>query len=976
MRISVVVCGFMIALWGMVGCAGQHRCQQDNDCYPGEQCTSGACEKREACAPGQVCGTPSRETNTTGRQGQNNVQLVCVPGERQCDGNTAITCSADGLAWRRLDCGAFHQCQAGLCARKLPTKTCGNGKVEGNEQCDDGNTDSGDGCSRYCIKEEIMRWEAPDTDQHSSTFVLGSFRCRDAAERKRSLDNPNTLYIKISPVVCRTNGQPITSLLTVRSHVDHLNRVFASARISFYMGEVRWEDSADHCEVFYNTESTATLNRYTLPNAISVFYASNISGGSFSIGGFANLSGVVLNARSFSADNILAHELGHSFGLDHPHACRHGKENTQNCSTAGDQLCDTPADPGPAGVNGLGRCSDGSVKNGSCVVRNCQIVSCGGARPLINNLMSYYHCGTSLTQDQLATVRCVALNDQAARVKLQKPCTQDSDCGAGTCRSGTCTGGTSNPPGSGCTTDAECGSGRTCDTGSCVSCSQNGATAAQDSLCCSKERDGRGRCCQGAACCGTQNNSEFTATGECRCKAGFTWTVTVATNDFRCKPISGPTCQADGAGAATDSACCSQERDDQGRCCTGKACCALRNHSYTGTGGSCQCQTGYEWVTPGDSSDRRCRLIPAPSCKNDGASAATSSECCSRTLDDAGKCCTGNSCCSVSNFAQPNASGGCGCLAGYERVQPGSATDVRCRPKSTTTPTQFSCTSKLVLKGHTGLIATVDVSPDGKYIASASYDRTVKVWDAATGQLIRTHSGLRNAAMTVQFSPNSQELAAGDFSGSYYRWDLASGNSRLHMRMTAAIRAVAYHPGGRHIITGTARNATIWEIGGNGISLISSGVVRDLAYNGTGSLIAAARQNKTAEVFDGNTRSKLFTLSGHAGPVFSVSISANDSMIATGSGALRLWDAKTGASLRQLSAHSGGVYDVHFHPKKSLLWSAGYDKTIKLWDPSNGQLKQTLTGHTGPVYSVSSNADGSILASGSQDNTVRVWSCQ
>lgn len=1116
MRVSLLV-GTLVLVFGIVGSAclaPKGPCQSNDDCLADQICLNGLCGLQVPCGAGKVC-NPSGGKDLEPRVVSPGQESTCTAGERRCEGNTLKICQPDGKTWSSLDCGVYHECQAGVCARKPRSPLCGNGKKDDGEQCDDGNLVSGDGCSSYCLNEKVVRWEVPQTEKLANTFVLGSWRCRDAETRKKSDTNPNTLYIKISPVICRVDGRPIASLDTVRTHVGYLNKVFGVARIVFVMGNVRWEDDAGHCEVFYNTESTATLQRYTLADSISVFYARNISGGNFSIGGFANLSGVVLNATAFKVEDILAHELGHSFGLDHPHACRHGKETKATCSTHGDQLCDTPVDPGPKGVNGLDVCPDGSTKNGACVVTGCQTVNCpGGEKPLIHNLMSYYHCGAALTPDQIATVRCLAFHEQSGRASLKRPCSADAECGTSKCKDGFCESSSTDP---GCTKDEDCGSLLRCDSGQCVSCVQNRDPSVRDSLCCSKERDGKGRCCEGKECCGAQNNSAFTEDGKCRCKSGFTWTEAVATNDFRCKSTGAASCQLDGMWSANDAACCSKERDALGKCCTGKGCCATRNHSYFGSDGRCQCQTGYEWVTPGDTTDRRCKAIPAPVCKKDGEAAASdaaccskerddqgkcctgdaccgpqnnsqtaaggtctcatgfewvtpgsttdrrckrpvaptcqkggesagqdsdccskerndqglcctgkeccgpqnnsqtaangtcqckpgytwmspnaqndwrcqkvqpppckkdgeastqASDCCSKERDDAGVCCTGNGCCTAAHFAKVDANGACTCLAGYERVSPGDPKDVRCKQKA---QTGLSCSLTFTMTGHSNLIPTVDVSEDGKMIASASYDRTARLWDAKTGKLLRTLSGSRNAVMTVQFRPGNQEVATGDYSNTFRRWNVSTGAYLTGLQLFAPIRAVAYDLTGQKIVTGSEKGATLWDLNGGGYAFTTTAFVRDLALRPDGKHIALARKNKTVDIYDMNTRQKVRTLSAHGADVFAVGYSSDGAMLASASGKLHLWKTSDGSLVRTIAAHTGAVYDVTFHPTKPYVLTAGYDNSIKVWDVKTGALVQTLAGHTGPVYTISMSADGSVLASGSKDNTVRVWSCR
>lgn len=1095
--------GFGIGLVLVVatfGCEpkGQKPCSSQADCLPQQQCLRGACQEKTTsqtpegckesndCKPGESC-----EQGKCIPKQDDTVKKVCQPDQATCEGTTFRQCKSDGSGWTTTTCEGFHLCKNNKCQRKPPSAQCGNGVKDANEQCDDGNTRSGDGCSRFCLSERVQRFEPAPTSRELQPFILGSRVCRSETKRNSYKSNTDSFYVIIAPTVCRLNDRPVVTERTVKSHVAYLNQVFRATRLTFVMNPIKWETSSDNCEVFYERESSATLRRYSESDKIAVFYARNIYGGNFSIGGYANLSGVVVNASAYGMADILAHELGHSFGLDHPHACYHGKETKTNCKTAGDQLCDTPPDPGPRGVNGLDYCPDGTTKNGQCTVSRCRSISCpGGEKPFFKNLMSYYHCGSELTADQVAAVRCVAFNEQARRVSRKKPCqsssgcvfpqtcqrnfcegptgcTNDSNCGSrqycenrvcknlaqGECRKDShcsggqvcrsnrcqqapecyqnsdcpsgqicqngsckpaptpqcqqhsdcpprqyCAGGVCkalptgecransdctgnqicqqqkcvNPPPPPCLSDSDCGTNEVCRNSKCVTCKPDGQAASNDAECCSNERNDRSQCCKGWACCGPQNNSQTNSNGRCSCISGYEWENETAPRDFRCKKKQAPACKKDGESASQDSECCSKERNDQAKCCTGKACCGPQNNSQTLTNGNCQCITGYTWANPSDSLDFRCKQIQQPSCQKDGTVVSNASTCCSKQSDLLRKCCSGNNCCSNANKAQASSQNVCECIPGHVRIDPNNAQDLRCKALPTGS---FHCTLQATLQGHTNLVRDVAISPDGAWVASASYDRTVKLWNLKTRTLARTFTGPTNAVMSIAFHPNSKELIAGGYDKSYRKWAI-TGQNNGSSQLFAPVRAVAYRPDGRQVATGTEKGIYVWGIpNGSGRGFASNTYIRGVAYSPDSKWMAISTKNKEVQLYNSTGSSVVRRFLGHTGHVFDVAWNANGTLLASVSASIKIWDPTKGTLLRTLNGHQRGIYHVGFHPTEKILFTSGEDGKINIWNPDTGQLLKSLSGHTGAVYTLDISRDGKTLATGSKDNTVKLWSC-
>ena len=157
------------------------------------------------------------------------------------------------------------------------------------------------------------------------------------------------------------------------------------------------------------------------------------------------------------------------------------------------------------------------------------------------------------------------------------------------------------------------------------------------------------------------------------------------------------------------------------------------------------------------------------------------------------------------------------------------------------------------------------------------------------------------------------------------------------------------------------------------------GNVNAIAFSADGSqLFAASGENslfgeiKQWKVADG---SLVRTFEGHRDAIYSVAISPDEKILATGSydQKIKLWDVATGKELKTLSGHNGAVFGLAFRPDGKILASASGDRTVKLWDVVKGERADTLTQSLKDVYTVAFNADGKKLFAGGVDNRIRVW---
>jgi WD40 repeat protein len=268
----------------------------------------------------------------------------------------------------------------------------------------------------------------------------------------------------------------------------------------------------------------------------------------------------------------------------------------------------------------------------------------------------------------------------------------------------------------------------------------------------------------------------------------------------------------------------------------------------------------------------------------------------------------------------------------------------------------------------------VAYSPDGTMLASGGRDKTVKIWDAESGRLIRTLHGHVDTVLSVAFCPVGQLLVSGG-EHSVKLWDTKAWRE---IRTLPRGWHVAFSPDGRRLAT-VAMDLKIWDTAGlaagNG-PVAPSSIVDTLLWRlafspDSRSLVTAERvAAHVVVVLDAESGRRIRRpLSGHSDKIDDVAYSPDGRFIASASHdqTVRVWDAKTGGLLQTFRGHTERVTGVAFDPSGRRLASASVDGTVKLWDvtkPGNPtvQVPRTLANASGLVLGVMHSSDGRFFA--------------
>jgi WD40 repeat protein len=318
------------------------------------------------------------------------------------------------------------------------------------------------------------------------------------------------------------------------------------------------------------------------------------------------------------------------------------------------------------------------------------------------------------------------------------------------------------------------------------------------------------------------------------------------------------------------------------------------------------------------------------------------------------------------------------------------------------------------LKGHSEAVYAVAFSPDGKFVVTGSFDKTLKLWETATGKEVKTFggpAGHQQLVLSVAVSPDGLTLASGSSDNTAKLWDVSAGNAPAKsLSLPKYVDAVAFNPAGTLLATGCHDGTVrLWDLAkGQQVRQINAHTtpmpdpaVYCLAWSPDGTQVASGGRDQSLKLWDATTGAAVREFQpykekdfekGHRDPVFAVAFSPDGKLLASGSSdrTVKIWNVSDGTVLHECAnpnlkpagvpppkqSHPGWVHSLCFTPDGHHLVSAGNAPgnrgCVSVWSTADARLVFSEELALGPFYAVAVSPDGKLLALASGPRDLRV----
>jgi WD40 repeat protein len=285
----------------------------------------------------------------------------------------------------------------------------------------------------------------------------------------------------------------------------------------------------------------------------------------------------------------------------------------------------------------------------------------------------------------------------------------------------------------------------------------------------------------------------------------------------------------------------------------------------------------------------------------------------------------------------------------------------------------------VVFKGHTEAIYSVAFNKDGTLAVTGAFDKSVRLWDPATGKQLREFSGPnghQGLVLSVAFNPAGNQIASGGADNTARVWDVPLSIPVRELAHTAGVSAVAVTADGK-FIAGAAKDGTgkLWAADGKLIATLTghTGGATAVSFTANGQVLATSGADGIVRFWNTADGKPAGVIGAHAAAVTGVAISpaGNQAFTIGEDGLFKAWQFPV-PPVKPLPAHADAITTLVLSPDGNSVLTGGADKAVKLSNVANGQLTRDFAGATAAITSAAFLPNGSVAA-GTADGKVQVW---
>lgn len=282
-------------------------------------------------------------------------------------------------------------------------------------------------------------------------------------------------------------------------------------------------------------------------------------------------------------------------------------------------------------------------------------------------------------------------------------------------------------------------------------------------------------------------------------------------------------------------------------------------------------------------------------------------------------------------------------------------------------------------RGHTDMVISALFSPDGNYVLSISKDKTARIWNRS-GQEVARLNGHTASVYAADFSPNGKYILTGSWDNTARLWDLKGNEIARCVGHQDNIIGSAFSPDGKLLLTsswdGTAR---LWDLTGKQVRLFQSPdfKISSASFSPDGQSILTTCRDKNTRLWDLEGR-QLAVFRGHRGNIITARFSPDGKTVLTAASeggstekAAKLWDLQ-GRELATCSGHTEAINTASFSPDGKYILTGSKDYTARIWDLKGNEIT-SCKGHSNQVIDAVFSPDGKSMLTASMDNTAKLW---